>query len=541
MKSKIIPSTFLIKEKYFKLLVIIFIIALFIRLLNINFPVFSLDEARVAYRGYTLITNGTDELGRKLPLLFNSSTDYQFSLVSYLTALGELIFGKNDFGARIPFILIGSLIIFLIYKLANLFDERKIFGLYSALLLCFSPILIFFSKIPNEFILMTFLNLSLIYLLTKKDINLGLIFLNIILLLLTSKIALFTLIPLTLFTLLIFKKQKFSSKEKFVSLAVIILVGLTMLWFIKIPQAVRSLLENNLLIFHDISIQNAIEGLRTQGINNNFLFILDKIFFNKIHFLVIGAFHWLSHFQPRILFGQFDSSGMLGFIGMGAFAKLAIIPFLIGILNIIKNRRPKDIGILLYVLVITIPCFFIFPRFELGIIALAVPFLILITALGLINIKPIYSLILMIFIVGELLFNLTFIEADIRNSTNTRPEWVKDITLDISTLSSGHDIVISDRLLPDPLPLIGWYTNLKITDLKIDYPYRFIQMQSQNIKILTSESQFYNCTDLKSSIKLFISGKDFDREHVKKIWEKSYINGEGKTVGYLVTSDLCIK
>src|SRR3989344_2682579 len=103
-------------KSYFIPLLLIIFAAFIIRILNLPFPVFTSDEASVAFRGYTLATTAKDELGRVAPILFNSSEYYQLPAVSYITALGMLVFGKTDFGARAPFILTSVVIVLLIFK-----------------------------------------------------------------------------------------------------------------------------------------------------------------------------------------------------------------------------------------------------------------------------------------------------------------------------------------------------------------------------------------------------------------------------------------
>src|SRR3989338_8255752 len=91
----------------FKLLLVLIALAVFLRVYNFSFPAFTTDEARIAFRGYELYHNGVDELGRKLPFLFNSPDDYELPLVSYISALGTGFFGKSELGARVPVIIIG--------------------------------------------------------------------------------------------------------------------------------------------------------------------------------------------------------------------------------------------------------------------------------------------------------------------------------------------------------------------------------------------------------------------------------------------------
>ena len=78
-------------EKNIVILGIIIFLAFFIRVYNLPFPAFTADEARIAYRGYTLANLGKDEMGRTFPVIFNSLSDYQLPVTSYLAAFGEFL------------------------------------------------------------------------------------------------------------------------------------------------------------------------------------------------------------------------------------------------------------------------------------------------------------------------------------------------------------------------------------------------------------------------------------------------------------------
>ena len=149
----------------------------------------------MAFRGQLLAQDGVDELGRKLPYLFNSLEDYQLPLVSYISALGAVFLPKSDVGARLPFVIIGLILCLLTYKVAIQITKNKQIGLLSFFIIATSPVLIFVSKIPSEPVVLTTLFLLLFYLLNKERLNYALIFLTIILLILTSKFVWFILAP----------------------------------------------------------------------------------------------------------------------------------------------------------------------------------------------------------------------------------------------------------------------------------------------------------------------------------------------------------
>lgn len=526
------------------ILILMLILALLIRIIPLGFPVFTADEARVAFRGYTLSLKGTDELGRKFPLIFNSLNDYQLPVVSYLTALGELIFGKNDFGARIFFILSGVGIVALIYKISHIFAEKKHFWLYSLLVASLSPGLIFFSKFPNEFIILTFLLLFLFYHLTREKINLSLIIFLIVLSLLTSKIAWFTLTPFVGYTLLTFG-QNIKTKIKKITFSVCLLLSiLTFTFLLQVPQGLRSLVENNFPIIQDVTIKNGIDRLRGAGMELGWNPFLDRILLNKLSLVLAGIFHLFSHLQPSMLFGQIDNEGGSGYMSMGYFPKVAIIPFLIGLIFLIKNQINKFIILSLYIFILIFPLVFMYPIESKGIVVLALPFFIFIMMIGLGNVNFKARVAIMTIFVLEVAINIVSPAADIKNSNEVRPEWIKQVASDTYNFSSSDKVYISDNLTADITPFIQWYTSINYSpdDLSYtDFPYKLRINKTANIKILGSDNIFKDCNESKK-ITAIVSKRDLQKmqREVTSTVQKLYLDNLGKTAGYLILPKICI-
>ncbi len=292
---------------------ILIILTVFLRILNFSFPALTTDEARVAFRGGELYKNGVDELGRKFPILFNSLDDYQLPLVSYISALGAGIFGKSELGARAPFILVGLILVLLTYKVSTQLSREKSFHFFSAFIVAISPVLIFVSKVPNESIIVTTLLLLLFYLLNKDKCNLILIFLTLILLIFTSKFSWFIITPFIIYTVFIYR-DTLNMKDKLkLSLISFVFAVLAFAFFLQVPQGTRSLSENNLSLFSDITTKNGINRIRGQGIESGWPPILEQILINKAQFFLVASLHWLSNMQPAIFFSKFSKDGNLGF------------------------------------------------------------------------------------------------------------------------------------------------------------------------------------------------------------------------------------
>lgn len=526
------------------LITLLLISALFLRVVPFNFPPFTSDEARVAARGFVLATYGKDELGRFFPTLFNSLIDYKLPAVSYIAAFGEKLLGKSDFGVRIPFILLGVGLVLLVYKIAQIFSSRKEFHLLAAAIITFSPALIFLSKIPNESILLTFIFTLLFYLLTRDKINLVMVFVTIIFSFLTSKFAWIITPFFIIFTVSFFQNNLSNKTKVTISIACTLLALLTFGLYWQIEQAQRSIAENNFSLFSDITIKNGINRLRGQGLEETSQSFLGKILFNKIHFLTTGILHWLSQIHPDTFFGQFDKSGLNGFISMGALQKVLIIPFGIGLISLVRAGDKKYLLFLIYPILLTWPILFIYPNLNFDLVVTTLPFISLIIGWGLFNMNRLIRNFIIFLMIFEIGFNFFYLDLNIKNTNNLRPGWIKPIVVDGYNLSKEYGVAFSDDITTDIMPFIQWYTSINAEKgfLDIPFPYKFRQTQIGNIKIIGFENSFYKC-GLDKPTYIFASKRDL--ENIVRMGEleikKTYQDSLGQDVVFLLPSSICVR
>lgn len=516
------------------------LIALFLRVFNFSHPFFSAEETRIASRGFLISKLGVDEIGRKFPYVFNSLTDYQLPLTTYVTSLGTLFFGKTDLGARLPFFIVGLLLVWLIFRVAKLLSKEKTLPLLSILIVATSPVLIFLSKVPNESIILATLLVWLFYLLINKKINVYLLSVSIILMLLTSKLAFFLVGPFVLYTIFCFRKDlDLKSKLKF-SAAGIIFPIIAMCLFLQIPQSQRSLWENNLTLFSDVTTLNGLNKIRGQGLESGLPNVFEAILVNKSFFVIVGFLHWLSHLQPAILFGQFDKLGNLGFINAGAFLKVLIIPAIGGIIFLI---RKKEIKLLLLPAVITLPASLVYPQLSLNLVVASLPFIALIISFGFFYLKPIFLKLIIFLIFFELLITLSLVSLQDKQTANLRPIWVNSIVEKTYQLSINNKVLVSDDLVDDISPFIFWRTNFdpKGAFLDIPHPYKYRQTKLGNIELVGASSKLRTCG--KDEEVSFISSKR-DLERIKDLGEATasamYSNNKNELVAKLYERGICI-
>lgn len=534
------------KKKEFILGIIIFF-ALLTRVVNFSLPFLTADEARIAYRGYTLANYGTDELDRPFPLIFNSLSDYQLPVTSYLTAASIFIFGKSDFGARIPFIILGSLLPLLGYQISKVMSEKPNVWILSAVVVGFSPPLIFLSKVPNSEIILTFLFALLFYLLTRKNLNFKFFIIVSCLVLLTSKYAWFILPIFTAFTIYFYSPNE--NRKYKVSVAITSLIMTLFAWgfFLSLPEGLRSIKENYFSLFSDMTITNGINRLRGQGIEMGWSTFLPKILFNKLIYLPVGFLHWLSNISPAVYFGQLDPSGLISFSSMGAWTKSLILPAILGLVFLIKEASQKQKLFLLYIFILSYPASFKYPSFSPDLVILTLPFLAIIISLGIDQLKGKIRGLVIFLMFLEIGISLLFISQETKAANNIRPGWIKPVVAEVSKLSKTERVIISDNLTEDSVLFILWYRDSKLENSKLEknplenfIPYRFRQSSLENIILYGWDQKFQLCGREKIGI-LFLSNRDLNLVKHKINPSKIAIikNGLSKDTIFTFSNHLC--
>lgn len=134
----------------------LFVVVLFAFILRVSFlskaPFsFNQDEASQAYSAYSLLKTGRDEWGMSWPITsFRSFLDYKAPLMTYLMIPSIAVFGLNEFAARLPSAIVGTLAIIAIYLLCKELFPKKNIGCLAALLLTISPWHLQFSRSAME-------------------------------------------------------------------------------------------------------------------------------------------------------------------------------------------------------------------------------------------------------------------------------------------------------------------------------------------------------------------------------------------------------
>jgi hypothetical protein len=469
----------MLKDKW---LLIILLLGFLLRVININFPSFTADEARVAYRGFTLISTGQDELGRSFPIIFNSMEDYKLPLVSYITALSELVFGKNDFGARFIFIIIGSLIPILAYKIAEFFNKDQKFKVTVALLTAFSPPLIFLSKTPNEYIPLLFLITLLIYeqLFLKNKIA---IILLVLLILLTSFWGI--VLALLLITFFGFYFTEYKKNLPFYGVAYSLILVISF-YYLKLPQSKLSLISE-MSLFSSLTISNGINQVRGEGLLSGWPAPFQRVLFNKLFVSLVGLVNFFSAFSPSYFFSRFSETALFGFTTLGLWPKITLIPAILGVYLLLKKSKKIDLLIVGLLISCSIPVILSYP-INITLIVLMIPFLAIIIARG-VRFLPQWSLpIIGLAFFAELLVNISNTGFEIKKSNEIRPGWIARVTQDIDQDSKSYQVVILDNITSDMVTFIEWNNkSLYNSYYKGGMPYKYSQSELPNIKVVNDD------------------------------------------------------
>jgi len=129
------------------LLVLILVLAGFLRLYKLgSYPPLNADEASIGYNAWSLIKTGKDEHGNVFPLNFKSFGDFKPGGYFYLVLPFVAAFGLNEWAVRLPSALLAIATIWLVYSIVKLVFEDRVWALFSALILTFSPWHIHFSR-----------------------------------------------------------------------------------------------------------------------------------------------------------------------------------------------------------------------------------------------------------------------------------------------------------------------------------------------------------------------------------------------------------
>lgn len=148
----------LLSQNY--VLILILLLASFLRLYRLDLlPLFG-DELDVGYHALSLATTARDYYGQLLPTYIHSLAEWRAPLLMYFTAPFTYLFGLSQFSVRLFPALMGIANVFLLYSLVLKTSSKKSLALLSALVLAISPWHLHYSRAAFEVTLLLTLLLS---------------------------------------------------------------------------------------------------------------------------------------------------------------------------------------------------------------------------------------------------------------------------------------------------------------------------------------------------------------------------------------------
>lgn len=333
---------------------LILLIAFFLRFYQISDlpPSLNWDEVSIGYNAYAIFKTGRDEWGNFMPLSFRAFGDYKLPLYIYLDVPFVAILGLSEIAVRLPSVIAGIGVVvftFLIIKELTKSIYLSLWGMFVSAIL---PWLVVFSRIALEANLALFLTMASFYLFLLYQRKKKLLLLSAILLGLStfsynsSRVLILPFVILA--AIFLFR----SSKIKEVSIPlVILLIFISVAFFqaFKVDSGVR-------YRWTTILDEGAITKINQLRGASHLPSILNQLAYNKAtYFLVEASKNYLSHFDPNFLFLKGGSNFQFSVPGIGQIY-LVMLPFiLLGIWQMIKQRKNWQLFILGWLLVAPIP------------------------------------------------------------------------------------------------------------------------------------------------------------------------------------------
>lgn len=468
-------------KKYNFLLFLVIFLGAILRLWSLgNGPEsFLSKEALLGWRANSILTIGKDETGRLFPLIFSSFNGYQLPFSTYLLIPFLKIFGLSVFGIKLPFVLMGIIGIWVLYKTVLLiFPKNRELALWVAFFLAINPWEIYLSRSCsstalafNLFLFGFYFYLSNINSLSFKNSFLTVMFWSLSLY--SDKASWFFIFPFLIFGSIYFLKKNLS-KEFFL----LFLIWLPLLFsYIKAPQAKIDFLSNDLNLFQEISIINSINAMRGEISKSGYWF-LGKLFYNKLFYLVKITDNFLVHFNPRFYFASGDKNPFHGLTNFGPILFGFLPVFFWGIKNIFKEERKLFYFLIIWFVLGIIPSLFLFlvPNQERVIFVL--PVLAIFSGYGLQRLNKKFKILFLIL----LTFNFLIVGYDVIKKEPKRFEEKKQIGFEnlgiwLAEKGSGYKkIYVTDSYGQDPGPFLLFYLDYPPIDFlretKIKFSYR---------------------------------------------------------------------
>lgn len=317
------------------MIIIVILIAAILRFWQLTAvpPALDWDEVSNAYNGYSIARTGRDEFGESFPILFRAYDGYVPPVLIYLNSISISLLGLNEFAARLPNAMLGTVTVLGIYLLVKQLTKLKSVAFFSALFLAITPWHILYSRV-NTFAStpLFFIVFGLYFFLLAQAKQKYLIFATLFFVLAVfSYFSAYIFVPLFVLVLVLIYRKRFGVTGLLLILAPVFLSSFLIL-FVLIGGQNRI---RGISIFSDVDvIKIAAEEAIDEGALGKLLHNRRFVYGQEI---LKGYF---INFRGDFLFGKGDAVERMVVAGPG-FGLLLFwfLPFLlIGIFQIINNK-----------------------------------------------------------------------------------------------------------------------------------------------------------------------------------------------------------
>jgi len=325
------------------ILIIIVFVAFILRFYELDQvpPGLHADGASQGFNAFSLLKTGKDMYGKSFPILFRASGSYQPPIYTYLTIIPTVIFGNSIFTVKVVSVISGVGLVLLTYFLiSKLFPNSKkeaiTLGLITAGIVAISPWAIHFSRLTVEANVGVLIFVAGVYLLASS-LKKNSLFPLACLVLGLSTHAYYSerVIAVLLLAFVVISYRKIFLKTKktvILGLGIFVLILLPHLYLLTTGALTKRLTQ--------VSYLGTVSQEQVSFIGK--ILEISKQFVN----------HYLIYVSPKNLF--FDPGSNLGRIApnLGVYYPWMLIPFLIGLGYLFKNRQNnffRIIGVLLLI------------------------------------------------------------------------------------------------------------------------------------------------------------------------------------------------
>jgi len=374
------------RYKFFGLLLLVFGVALFLRIYKIeSVPYgFHVDEVKVGWNAYSLLKTGMDDKGNKLPLYYDSFGDFRPAGLIYLIIPSIVVFGNTILAVRFPFVLIGALTVIAIYFLVlEIFgSQKKYLGLIASIFLALNPWHIITSRATSESIVVIFLTIWGLYFFIKlfRKNN----FINMFLSYFSFVLAFFfyhnirVLAPIFILVLIFFYRLVFLKKIKIKQILIFVALLLTTGMVFLSPEArcraSQVSLKSDFKVLYEVTKMPTEEG-------PGHVFVA-RAFHNRIAaYIRRFAEEYREYFSTSFLTGVSAKPIRYSVPQVGLITYLELIMIIIGIFFVSKKK--ELLVILALLMVAPLPAAVTIedtPNMQRAI--LMIPFLVILAAYG---------------------------------------------------------------------------------------------------------------------------------------------------------------